>query len=332
MYSQTVDGLSIVFDRVINQTAQKSSDIMKKTLFLVLLLLFGSSGVLCAADIGASLPLENKVSVDGWGGVQVRFGETLPPGEVVTVVQYYADDDRAGPIENEEFRFVPLVVQQEGGSFDGDGTFTIYDVGQVQIPILAGEQLFPWGGGSLPIPDDGNLYHVGLLEWPQDAANNAAGGLVSFGTGGTGMHFFDVDTSVYTPDDIGEIEPGLNLSENNLQIHTSGAAGRDYQVNFTTGTDVGPPPGDFNEDGTIDLADFNILATNYNMDAERGSNGDINFSGHVDFKDFVAFRSKFEEGGGAAGAASVPEPMAGMLGVLALISTLHFARRRRRMM
>lgn len=306
---------------------------MKKTFFLTVLLLFGTGGMLYAADIGAELPLEDQASVDGWGGIQVRFGEQLPAGEVVTLVQYYADDDRAGPIEEGQFRFVPLVVAQEGGSLDGDGTFTVFDVGQVQIPETAGPQEFPWAGGSLTIPDDDNLYHVGLLEWPQDAANNAAGGLVSFGTGGTGMHFFDVDTSAYTPDDLGEIEPGLNLSENNLQIHTSGADGRDYQVNFTTGPGGGPPPGDFNDDGTIDIADFEILATNYNMDVDRGANGDINFSGRVDLKDFVAFRAKFEEvGGGAAGASSVPEPAAAMLGVLALISTLHFARRRRRMM
>ena len=81
-------------------------------------MLFGSSGMLCAADIGAALPLEDKATVDGWGGVQVRFGESLPPGEAVTIVQYYADDDRAGVIDT--FRFVPLVVQQEGGSLAGD--------------------------------------------------------------------------------------------------------------------------------------------------------------------------------------------------------------------
>lgn len=301
---------------------------MKKKFSLVLILLFGSGGMLSAADIGAALPLEDKASVDGWAGIQVRFGEQLPAGEAVTIVQYYADDDRAANVENGEFNFVPLVVKQEGGSFEGDGQFSVFDVGPVHIPEVGGEQLFTWGGGSIPIPDDGNLYHVGLLEW-KNGVNNDAGGLVSFGDGGTGMHFFDVDTSAFTPDDLGPVEPGYDLSNDSPQIHTSGAGGRDYQVNFTTSNEELPPPGDFNNDGTVDVADFQLLAENYNMDVDRGTNGDINYSGHVDFKDFVSFRNAFSSGGGAA-AAAVPEPVAWFLGLMALLSTLHLGRQRRR--
>ncbi len=279
-----------------------------------------------AADIGADLPLEDQASVDGWAGVQVRFGEALPPGEAVSVVQYYADHDRTGEVEAGNFNFVPLIVGQAGGSFDGDGTFTVYDVGPVHIPTEEGLQLFTWGGGSQPIPDDGNLYHVGLLEW-KNGANNSAGGLVSFGTDGNGMHFFDVDTSSYAPDDLGPVEVGFDLTADRVQLHTAAAGGRDYQINFTTSPDDLPPPGDFNNDGTIDTADFQILVSNYHTSVDRGTNGDINFSASVDFKDFVAFRSAFEGGAGGEGAA-VPEPVAGLLGLCGVLSARHFARRR----
>ncbi len=279
-----------------------------------------------AAEIGAELPLEDQASVDGWAGVQVRFGESLPPGEAVTIVQYYADHDRTGEVEDGNFNFVPLIVGQEGGSFDGDGTFTIYDVGPVHIPTEEGLQVHPWGGGSRPVPDDGNLYHVGLLEW-KNGTNNSAGGLVSFGTDGTGIHFFDVDTSSYAPDDLGPIEVGFNLTVDNTQLHTSGAGGRDYQVVFTTSAEALTPPGDFKNDGTIDTADFQILVSNYHTSVDRGTNGDINFSASVDFKDFVAFRSAFAAAAGGAGA-NVPEPVAGLLGLCGVLSALHFARRR----
>ena len=300
---------------------------MQKTFFLLSFLLWGVSGVIHAAEIGADLPLEDQTSVDGWAGVQVRFGENLPPGEAVTVVQYYADHDRTGDVEAGDFNFVPLIVGQEGGSFDGDGTFIIYDVGPVHIPTEEGLQVLSWGGGSLPVPDDGNLYHVGLLEW-KNGINNSNGGLVSFGTDGTGMHFFDVDTSSYAPDDLGEVEVGFDLTNGAVQTHTSGAGGRDYQVVFTTSAEALPTPGDFNNDGTIDTADFQILVSNFHTSVDRGTNGDINFSASVDFKDFVAFRSAFEAAAAGGAAAAVPEPVAGLLGLCGALSALHFARRR----
>ena len=90
---------------------------------------------------------------------------------------------------------------------------------------------------------------------------------------------------------------------------------------------IPPPPGDFNEDGSIDSGDYQILVANFNTSVDRGADGDINYSGVVDFKDFVQFRGAFEAQGG--GAAAVPEPVAGLLGMLGAVCALHFARRRR---
>ena len=73
----------------------------------------------------------------------------------------------------------------------------------------------------------------------------------------------------------------------------------------------GATPGDFNDDGSIDVADFNIIAANMNRTFAKGEetfsqgDGDSNF--RVDMKDFLAFR-KLVEAQGAGGMEAVPEP------------------------
>jgi len=71
-------------------------------------------------------------------------------------------------------------------------------------------------------------------------------------------------------------------------------------------------PGDFNLDGAIDLADFQILADNF-ITGSSFSEGDMNFDSVVDLADFVGFVKVFDAQGGAA----VPEPATGFLALLA---------------
>ncbi len=74
-------------------------------------------------------------------------------------------------------------------------------------------------------------------------------------------------------------------------------------------------PGDFNEDGAIDLADFQILLDNFNQPG-GSSKGDTNFSFTVDLKDFINFRDAFNAQGAAA--AGVPEPAGLLLGLMGI--------------
>ena len=180
-------------------------------------------------QVGALDPLFDGGSVDGWSGLSVLHAEVMPAGETVNTVSYYAADVREFEVEDELYSFVPLIVRQEGGSrLSGDGTFTVHEVGPIHTPTSAGENMFDWG--SAAIPSDGALYHPAFVAWQHDV-DNTDGGLVSFaGAGGTGMKQFDVDTSFFAPDDLGEIEPGLEL--NPLTTHSSGFNGRDYQFNF----------------------------------------------------------------------------------------------------
>ena len=67
-------------------------------------------------------------------------------------------------------------------------------------------------------------------------------------------------------------------------------------------------PGDINMDGTIDLADFDILVANMNTEVGLPDSvevGDIDINGTIDLADFLLFRVAFE---GGAQMAAVPEP------------------------
>ena len=120
----------------------------------------------------------------------------------------------------------------------------------------------------------------------------------------------------------------LRMATYNTATAPAGAYFQIGEVEFFGNPGTGGGPAfDWNEDGVLDAADFGILAENYNMDVGRGANGDADFSGHVDFQDFVIFRKEF--GGQPAGAAAIPEPGAGLLTCIGLLSTLHFVRRRK---
>ncbi len=94
--------------------------------------------------------------------------------------------------------------------------------------------------------------------------------------------------------------------------------------------EAGAGLGDFNADGAIDTADFQILAGNMNDGfsfEEACFKGDLNGNLRVDMKDFLEFRGMFsQQGVGAA----VPEPGTLTLIGFGLAVGTHLLRRRRR--
>ncbi len=67
-------------------------------------------------------------------------------------------------------------------------------------------------------------------------------------------------------------------------------------------------PGDINGDEVVDMADFEILAANFNSQVESLQQGDLDLNRRVDLADFLLFRVAFNEANGNPGVAAVPEP------------------------
>ena len=103
--------------------------------------------------VGAPLPFEDG-QVDGWSGMPVMYGNELPAGESVEVVRYYAAEAREFGVEDELYQVTPVIVKQEDGSIeDGEGIFSVWEIGPNHTPTEAGDNEFEWG--SSEIPDDG---------------------------------------------------------------------------------------------------------------------------------------------------------------------------------
>lgn len=93
-----------------------------------------------------------------------------------------------------------------------------------------------------------------------------------------------------------------------------------------------PPgePGDFNADGAVNVADFLVLAENFNTThslLESYARGDFDLNARVNMADFFAFRQVLAAQ--QAGAAAVPEPAGLVLIAIATFSVLALRRRRR---
>lgn len=147
-------------------------------------------------------------------------------------------------------------------------------------------------------------------------------------------------------DDVSELrEGGLDifggtsqLDENNgnwdLLAEVMGlpvfASGVDTPANgFHTGFLIQQPTGgmmpglaaDFNMDGMVDLADFNILKGNFGQSGATKADGDATSDGSVDLADFNVLKGSF----GQSGSAVVPEPSSFALGILAALTLVSAA-------
>ena len=137
------------------------------------------------------------------------------------------------------------------------------------------------------------------------------------------------NANAYTTDVISYNGIGVDLTQIEFTYEASSATGRNSgyildNVLVTGRSDL--VLGDFNFDGSVNMADFMVMASNFHTGTDFGQ-GDNNFDGTVDLVDFAEFKQIFNAQGQGAVAAAVPEPssvsLIGLAGVLLL-------RRRRR--
>lgn len=85
--------------------------------------------------------------------------------------------------------------------------------------------------------------------------------------------------------------------------------------------------GDLDGNGTVEFADFLVLAENFGSDATDHTTGDIDCNGKVEFSDFLVLAENF--GATTGEASSVPEPSGFSIVLIGLVSACGIRRRRR---
>ena len=91
------------------------------------------------------------------------------------------------------------------------------------------------------------------------------------------------------------------------------------------------PTGDYNGNHIVDGADYVVWRNTLTQSASpSGSGADGNNSGTIDAGDYTFWRSKFGNaaGSGSSGGSAVPEPAAGALLLVAILSARSGRRRR----
>jgi hypothetical protein len=189
------------------------------------------------------------------------------------------------------------------GSRDGAGNSS-FDTDLWQVTAPASPATTPW---------------TNLLAEGETPANNggtlaAGGGTLTFG-------------NVYRKNRFQDVQLNLTLADDSV-----------VSMNPTyNGTPI--DPSDFNADGSLTLADYQIMMTNMFTDVSAFTQGQAHGVGDasgdraVNFADFAAFRAAYDLANGAGAfaqmAAQVPEPASAAMLVIAGAFAAKFARRRR---
>ena len=194
------------------------------------------------------------------------------------------------------------------------------------------------GAASGTVSNSGTLGGTDMNAINGDLTNNADGTL-GINIGGTGQYDFDSFQVAGTADLAGslsvELADGFTLSGNesfevltagslvNNGISLSGPNAADFTLDVNTATGVvtlsaggggGGLAGDFNNNGTVDAADFTVWRDSLGAQDESALMGNGDGSGVIDEGDYALWFANFgNSSGSGSGSSAVPEPAACLL-------------------
>ena len=121
--------------------------------------------------------------------------------------------------------------------------------------------------------------------------------------------------------------PGRSFAGNTLGNLADHGYDRTFIAQLTA-----PPggPGDVNNNGVVDIADFNVMNANFEKAVPMFADGDLDGNSYVDLNDFARWRDAAPQSALIAAGLAVPEPSTAALAAAALVSSVAIRRRRRR--
>ncbi len=303
----------------------------------------GTNGVLdlngafqnCAVVASTAAVLRGTVHVDGYG----RFtGQTT----------FRSDADVSIPNTTDRLEVTGTTMVEAGATFTGTGAFsnlntaqlTLNDGVELDVPLLNNGQLVLGGEARVTTFDQvstGDLLidigGTGIKDYDHllfDNTASIAGDLIVTLTGGfmpLAGDEFDLltgnggvsGTFATTPEELPALGGGLGW-----EIDYNGA-----EVVLRVVSDG--LPGDFNGDGTVNLADYTVWRDNLGAATEAALSGNGNNSAGVDAGDYPLWKTGFASGSASGSATTVaaenvPEPMSYVL-LLAAATMLLTVRR-----
>jgi hypothetical protein len=82
---------------------------------------------------------------------------------------------------------------------------------------------------------------------------------------------------------------------------------------------TGGTPGDYNNDGVVNAADYTIWRDHLGQTFQLDNEGEGQSAGEVTIDDYNFWKSQFGAGGGSVTSASVPEPASALLLIVATL-------------
>ena len=187
---------------------------------------------------------------------------------------------------------------------------------------------------------------IRVLNPEGDAENSQAFGPPLFQSGPTTQNFIDVVVADVLEDD--GVDEIVAASDSGLIFvyanSVAGVVGSPFGLAavFNTGNPlvslaaIAVPgvaaglPGDFNDDGTVDAADYTVWADNRGSTFDLGGNGDETggSAGVVDVVDYSLWKTSFGDTAAGSATATVPEPTSLLVAIVGMLALALINRRR----